>query len=195
MRRTTAAVGVTLTAANRVFLMEPSPDPATELQAAGRIHRLGQTKEVLIKRFAFRNTIEHAIVDLHEEIKAKRVPAGAGKDNDVVKSVLKKHNLHKEVHTADGHARSGQQGAAWRVQQASRAPTTGSRRTGWSRCRCCQRHCKKWFEVMRGSWPDRRRDDPSLAGQCTPSTVRSLRRLDERANANPQETILWTGGA
>ena len=65
---------MTLTAANRVFLMEPSEDPATELQAAGRIHRLGQTKEVLIKRFAFRNTIEHAIVDLHEEIKAKRVP-------------------------------------------------------------------------------------------------------------------------
>ena len=65
----TAAVGVTLTAANRVYLMEPSPDPATELQAAGRIHRLGQTKEVLIKRFAFRNTIEHAIVDLHEEVR------------------------------------------------------------------------------------------------------------------------------
>ena len=80
----TAAVGVTLTAANRVYLMEPSPDPATEAQAAGRIHRLGQTKEVLIKRFAFRDTIEHAIVDLHEEVKAKRVAAGAGKDLSLI---------------------------------------------------------------------------------------------------------------
>ena len=103
----TAAVGVTLTAANRVFLMEPSADPAVEMQAAGRIHRLGQTKEVLIKRFAFRNTIEHAIVDLHEEIKAKRVVAGAGKDDPVVKSVLRKHNQHIEVHMpVEGSLRS-----------------------------------------------------------------------------------------
>ena len=42
----TAAVGITLTAANRVYLFEPALDPAQEVQAAGRIHRLGQTKEV-----------------------------------------------------------------------------------------------------------------------------------------------------
>ena len=46
----TAAVGITLTAATRVYLMEPSMDPAQEVQAAGRIHRLGQTKEIHIKR-------------------------------------------------------------------------------------------------------------------------------------------------
>ena len=98
----TAAVGVTLTAASRVFLMEPCADPATELQAAGRIHRLGQTKEVLIKRFAFRNTIEHAIVDLHEEIKAKRLKAGGAYVSDpIVQQVFKKLNLHHEVHTPD----------------------------------------------------------------------------------------------
>ena len=97
----TAAVGVTLTAANRVFLMEPSADPAVEMQAAGRIHRLGQTREILIKRFAFRNTIEHAIVDLHEEIKAKRLKAGAGNSDPIVQQVFKKLNLHHEVHTPD----------------------------------------------------------------------------------------------
>ena len=97
----TAAVGVTLTAANRVFLMEPSEDPATELQAAGRIRRLGQTKEVLIKRFAFRNTIEHVIVDLHEEIKAKRVKAGAGQNDSTIRQLFKKHNLHKDPHVPD----------------------------------------------------------------------------------------------
>ena len=43
----TAAVGITLTAANRVYLFEPALDPAQEVQAAGRIHRLGQTKEVI----------------------------------------------------------------------------------------------------------------------------------------------------
>ena len=39
----TGAVGITLTAATRVYLMEPSLDPAMEVQAAGRIHRLGRT--------------------------------------------------------------------------------------------------------------------------------------------------------
>ena len=35
----TAAGGITLTAASRVYLMEPALDPAVEMQAAGRIHR------------------------------------------------------------------------------------------------------------------------------------------------------------
>ena len=39
----TGTVGITLTAATRVYLMEPSLDPAMEVQAAGRIHRLGRT--------------------------------------------------------------------------------------------------------------------------------------------------------
>lgn len=64
----TAAVGITLTAATRVYLMEPSVDPAAELQAAGRIHRLGQTKEIHIKRFAFKDSIDEAIVGLHDKI-------------------------------------------------------------------------------------------------------------------------------
>lgn len=61
------SVGVTLTAATRVYLMEPSIDPAAEVQCAGRIHRLGQTKEVLFTRFCFSNTIDEATVKLHEK--------------------------------------------------------------------------------------------------------------------------------
>lgn len=61
------SVGVTLTAATRVYLMEPSIDPAAEVQCAGRIHRLGQKKEVLFTRFCFRNTIDEAIVKLHDK--------------------------------------------------------------------------------------------------------------------------------
>mmetsp|Transcript_33539 Transcript_33539/g.61289 ORF Transcript_33539/g.61289 Transcript_33539/m.61289 type:complete len:654 (-) Transcript_33539:214-2175(-) len=67
------AVGITLTAASTVYLMEPSIDPAVEVQAAGRIHRLGQTKEVLIKRFVFKNTIEEAVCEVHSKIKAGEV--------------------------------------------------------------------------------------------------------------------------
>jgi hypothetical protein len=46
--------GITLTAASRVYLMEPCVDPAVEAQAAGRIHRLGQDKHVLCKRLCYR---------------------------------------------------------------------------------------------------------------------------------------------
>ena len=62
------AVGITLTAASRVYLMEPCLDPASELQAAGRIHRLGQTKDVLVKRFAFRDSIDERIIKLHGKV-------------------------------------------------------------------------------------------------------------------------------
>lgn len=41
--------------------MEPCLDPGQELQAAGRIHRLGQTRDVFIRRFAFRDSIEEAV--------------------------------------------------------------------------------------------------------------------------------------
>ena len=66
-------VGITLTAASRVYLMEPCLDPAVEVQAAGRIHRLGQTKSVRVIRYAFKNSPEHNITKLHKEIIAGKV--------------------------------------------------------------------------------------------------------------------------
>ena len=69
----TGAVGITLTAATRVYLLEPALDPAAEVQAAGRIHRLGQTKEIHIKRFAFKDSIDEAIAALHDKIKSGAV--------------------------------------------------------------------------------------------------------------------------
>ena len=55
----TGSVGITLTAATRVYLMEPCLDPAMEVQAAGRIHRLGQTRDVFVKRVTTIDTVEH----------------------------------------------------------------------------------------------------------------------------------------
>jgi len=61
-------VGVTLTAATRVYLMEPCLDPSMELQAAGRIHRLGQTKDVLVKKLCYKNSIDGAVAEIHKKI-------------------------------------------------------------------------------------------------------------------------------
>ena len=62
------AVGITLTAATRCYLLQPCLDPSAEMQAAGRIHRLGQTKDVLVKRFAFRNSLDEKIIALHGKV-------------------------------------------------------------------------------------------------------------------------------
>jgi hypothetical protein len=54
------------------------PDPAAEVQMAGRIHRLGQSKDVLIKRFIFRATVEEHIDALHQEMRKGRVAVTNG---------------------------------------------------------------------------------------------------------------------
>ena len=61
-------VGITLTAASRVYLLEPALDPAVEVQAAGRIHRLGQNKPCHVVKFVFRNSYEENVVELHKKI-------------------------------------------------------------------------------------------------------------------------------
>lgn len=91
----TAAVGITLTAANRVYLFEPALDPAQEVQAAGRIHRLGQTKEVLIKRFCFRNSIEEAVIDLHAKIKDGSVMLTDGRFPKEAVELFRKHGVEQ----------------------------------------------------------------------------------------------------
>ncbi|XP_046585376.1 helicase-like transcription factor [Haliotis rubra] len=60
-------VGLNLTAASRVFLMEPHWNPATEEQCFDRCHRLGQTKDVIITKFISEDTIEDRMLDLQEK--------------------------------------------------------------------------------------------------------------------------------
>lgn len=59
-------VGVTLTAADHVFLMDPWWNPAVEAQAADRAHRIGQDKTVMIYRLVAAETIEEKIMQLKE---------------------------------------------------------------------------------------------------------------------------------
>jgi len=60
-------VGLNLTSANRVFLMDPWWNPATEDQAVDRVHRLGQTKEVEVIRFIAKDTVEEKIQELQNK--------------------------------------------------------------------------------------------------------------------------------
>jgi superfamily II DNA or RNA helicase len=67
------SVGMTLTQASHLYLMEPCLDQVAEIQAMGRIHRIGQTRDVELKKFVFQDSVEANIVVLHKEIEARRV--------------------------------------------------------------------------------------------------------------------------
>ncbi|MDX2430132.1 MAG: DEAD/DEAH box helicase [Bacteroides sp.] len=54
-------VGLNLTAADYVFILDPWWNPAAELQALNRAHRIGQDKRVFVYRFISSDTIEEKI--------------------------------------------------------------------------------------------------------------------------------------
>merc|ERR1712176_1738921 len=62
--------GLNLQDADHIFLMDPWWNPASELQAIQRAHRIGQTREVVAKRFILKGTIEEKILELQEKKQA-----------------------------------------------------------------------------------------------------------------------------
>ncbi|RYP70415.1 hypothetical protein DL771_005456 [Monosporascus sp. 5C6A] len=54
-------VGLDLTAASRVHLLEPQWNPAVEDQALARVHRMGQRKPVVTIRYIMRDSIEESV--------------------------------------------------------------------------------------------------------------------------------------
>lgn len=64
-----SGAGINLTAASRVYLLEPWWNPAVEEQAMDRVHRIGQKEDVKIVRMIARSTIEERILELQEKKK------------------------------------------------------------------------------------------------------------------------------
>ncbi|MBN2519541.1 MAG: DEAD/DEAH box helicase [Bacteroidales bacterium] len=60
-------VGLNLTAADYVFIIDPWWNPAAEEQAISRAHRIGQNKNVFVYRFISSKTIEEKIQTLKEK--------------------------------------------------------------------------------------------------------------------------------
>ena len=58
-------LGLNLTAAEYVFLLDPWWNPAVEAQAVDRAHRIGQTRPVFAYRLIARDTVEEKVLELH----------------------------------------------------------------------------------------------------------------------------------
>jgi len=81
-------VGLNLTAADYVYIVDPWWNPAVEQQAIDRTHRIGQTKNIFAYRMICKDTIEDKILQLQER---KRILAKEliSDDQTFVKSLSK----------------------------------------------------------------------------------------------------------
>ena len=83
-------LGLNLTAADYVFLLDPWWNPAVEAQAIDRAHRVGQTRQVFAYRLICRGTVEEKIAELQNQ---KR---------DLADAILEANkNLIKDLSTED----------------------------------------------------------------------------------------------
>jgi superfamily II DNA or RNA helicase len=84
-------LGLNLTAAEYVFILDPWWNPAVEAQAVDRAHRIGQTRPVFAYRLIARDTVEERVLELQ---KTKRDLADAilGEDNSLIRD-LKREDL------------------------------------------------------------------------------------------------------
>lgn len=60
-------LGLNLTAADYVFILDPWWNPAVETQAIDRAHRVGQTRQVFAYRLICKGTVEEKIAELQKQ--------------------------------------------------------------------------------------------------------------------------------
>lgn len=78
------ALGLNLTAASRVIILEPFWNPFVEEQAIDRVHRLTQTVDVIVYKLTVENTVEARILELQEKkrlLAATTIEGGAKKES------------------------------------------------------------------------------------------------------------------
>ena len=73
------SLGLNLTAASRVVILEPFWNPFVEEQAIDRVHRLNQTRNVVVYKLTVKDTVEARILELQEKKRALAEAAIEGK--------------------------------------------------------------------------------------------------------------------
>jgi SNF2 family DNA or RNA helicase len=81
-------LGLNLTAAEYVFLLDPWWNPAVEAQAIDRAHRIGQTKNVFAYRLIARGTVEEKVLELQNS-KRELADAIINADNSLIRTLAR----------------------------------------------------------------------------------------------------------
>ena len=79
-------LGLNLTAAEYVFLLDPWWNPAVEAQAIDRAHRIGQSRHVFAYRLLARDTVEEKVAEL-QQTKRELADAILNADGGLVRSL------------------------------------------------------------------------------------------------------------
>jgi len=96
------AQSLNLTVANRVLLIEPWWNKTRELQAFGRVHRMGQEKECFFVRIMTQDHIDSRFDQLQQE--KQEVIDRALQDDGHVPTVLSDMQLRQLLHSEDDEA-------------------------------------------------------------------------------------------
>ncbi|VUC32165.1 unnamed protein product [Clonostachys rosea] len=75
-------VGLNLTSAGRVFMMDPWWSFAVEAQAIDRVHRMGQEEEVQVKRFVVQGSVEERMLKIQDRKKFIATSLGMMSDEE-----------------------------------------------------------------------------------------------------------------
>ncbi|GAA5999891.1 hypothetical protein JCM10207_005958 [Rhodosporidiobolus poonsookiae] len=75
------ALGLNLTVASQVFLMDPWWQPAIEQQAIDRVNRIGQTKDVRVFQLVAENTVESRVLEIQAKKEKLIAQAFSGSTN------------------------------------------------------------------------------------------------------------------
>jgi SNF2 family DNA or RNA helicase len=100
------SLGLNLTAASRVVILEPFWNPFVEEQAIDRVHRLNQTQDVKIFKLTVSQTVESRILELQEkkrELAAATIEGKMAASKLTLQDMLKLFRREAEVeHGVDG---------------------------------------------------------------------------------------------
>jgi SNF2 family DNA or RNA helicase len=87
-------LGLNLTTANKVYVMEPQYNPAAEAQAVDRVHRLGQKRPVTTVRYIMDDSFEEKMLELQDK---KKKLASLSMDSEGRKSMDKAEAARKRL--------------------------------------------------------------------------------------------------
>lgn len=98
--------GLNLVCAQNIFLLEPLVNHSLELQAIGRVHRIGQTRPTTVFSYAVSETVEHRIV----EMARRRGQSLFTRDNCISHDLKDSAEMAAKVQQSKGRTSSGREG-------------------------------------------------------------------------------------